>query len=91
LLECWYVPHGCQDDCASGVVLGDFACGTLADLPDAGSPPGDAATDRAATGDAATDRAATDDVATDGAATDDVATDGTKKADAKDSAFDGES
>lgn len=50
LQACWYVPHGCQDDCVSGVVLSEFACGALPDSPDAGSPASDAATDSDAPG-----------------------------------------
>jgi hypothetical protein len=37
LQSCWYVPHGCQDDCTSGVTVSDFACGALDPLPPAGS------------------------------------------------------
>jgi len=26
LQACWYVPHGCQDDCTTGVTLARFGC-----------------------------------------------------------------
>jgi hypothetical protein len=45
LQHCWYVPHGCQDDCTVGVSLSDFACGAVDPLPPAGSPVCQGATD----------------------------------------------
>jgi hypothetical protein len=44
LLECWYVPKGCADDCTMGVVVEDFACGTLV-LADGGTADAAAASD----------------------------------------------
>jgi hypothetical protein len=29
LKECWFRPNACADDCAMGVTVSDFACGTL--------------------------------------------------------------